>query len=161
RQRGNGGGCCESNLNVASVSRFPSPLWGELGVGVGARGLSARHLLMRGSNSISQIRRVAFNAKDKARGSSRQKPKAEKVKAGHVGNTAPMNRSTAFIQNAALQPAEIEAIPRRPDDRGYSGLPQLQSEDGVPHARRFGFNLSSGRLLGQIEPFPYDVRVGL
>ena len=94
---------------------------------------------MRGGNSISQIRRVPLDPEDKARGSSRQKAQAEKVKAGHLGNTAPMNRRTTFIQNAALQPAEIEAIPRRPNDRGYSGFPQIQSDDGASHARRFGF----------------------
>jgi hypothetical protein len=52
---------------------------------------------MRAGNSIGQIRRVLFNPKDKARASSGEPAQAEKVQAGHIGDTALMNRSATFV----------------------------------------------------------------
>ena len=78
-----------------------------------------RPLRARG-DMVRQMRRVVFDTKDEARRPSGQPAQPKEVQPGHIGYAAPMHRRAAFVESVDLQPAEIERVPRRPDDSGYS-----------------------------------------
>src|SRR5580693_2624526 len=104
--------------------------------------------------------RVVFRAKYESRGPAGQPAQAEEIKSGDIGYAALVHRRSAFVESAALQPAEIECVSRRPDDAGNPGGTEIELEDRLGHARRLRFGDASRWLLGQVETFTCCIGVG-
>src|ERR1700733_7288591 len=104
--------------------------------------------------------RVVFGSKYESRGPAGQPAQTEEIKPGDIGYAAPMHRRSAFVEDAALHPAEIECVSGRPHDARYPGGAEIELEDRLAHARRLRFGDASRWLLGQVETFPCRMGVG-
>jgi hypothetical protein len=51
---------------------------------------------------------------------------AEEVEAGNVGDAAHVPGIAQLVEDPSVDPPEVEVIPRGPDDRGHSGVPEVE-----------------------------------
>src|SRR5690242_20160534 len=103
---------------------------------------------------------VVFGAKYESRGPSGQPAEAEAIESEDIGYAAPMYRRSAFVEGAALHPAEIECVSGRPHDAGYPCIAEIELEDRLAHAQRLRFDDASRWLLGQVETFLCGIGIG-
>src|ERR1051325_7474890 len=85
---------------------------------------------------------------------------SEEIDSGFCRNAAPMLRLARFVARVDLQPAEIHSEAGCPDDRGDSGLGQVQRPNGIGHAPRVWADLAGLWLQREIEAIARDKGVG-
>src|SRR5205814_9775530 len=91
---------------------------------------------------------------------SRQPGQPQEVQPRHLRNTLLMHRSTLVIERIDLQPAEIEGVARRPHNRGYAGVREMDLANRIDDACGMRLYLASIGLLGKVETLSGGIGIG-
>src|SRR5437016_12067060 len=98
-----------------------------------------------------QVFRVLPDAPDEGGSPSRQPGQPQEVQPRHLRNTLLMHRPALLIERIDLQPAEIEGVARRPHDRGYAGVREMDLANRIDDACGIRLCLTRIRVLGKVE----------